>query len=447
MLRSIRFYLLFAFAMTVWLWSAWLLWQNDALSEEIVAGKVKIDSLQALKALPPLIAAPLAETLFLNSQRADADNALMITVAEEYQRRRPLDPRGWLWASEFHQRSGENVLAAENLKTAHLLSRTNSPLLMKVFNRYLALGMTAEAMPVARDLVFANPGSFRKIFYLLTRLNTDYAAVVGEVIPTAVPDAVGGRPDYDPGIYYQWALTDAIRAKNQDLANAVWQVVPEELRLNSNFGLAYLKYLVAQQNREAMRHVWLGLTGSPVNINQIAEANFETAINAVSPCWDARKADGAAWSLDSNAFEGEHSLMVEFNGDQNINYYHLSCFVPIESGKSYKLTGMWAGKGISTLSGPFVDVYAPGVKGFYKRSEPMIGTWPWTVFDFDFTVPEDVEIIELRIRRWKTDLLDSKISGRVWFDNFDLVQLSPETGKVSSAPAVTFSLAAAQRKI
>jgi len=38
----------------------------------------------------------------------------------------------------------------------------------------------------------------------------------------------------------------------------------------------------------------------------------------------------------------------------------------------------------------------------------------------DFDVPEDINFVEIRVRRRATDLLDSKISGTVWFDSFKL---------------------------
>ena len=432
MTRSANFYVLFILAMTVWLWGAWLIWENDSLAQQIIIGGQTIDSLQALESIPPLLTAPLRQVLLLNSRKVDTDNMLMTAVARKYQHRRPLDPQGWLWASEFYQRNDENEMAAENLVTAHLLSRTNSPLLMKVFNRYLALGLNKQAMPVARDLVFADPGKFRKIFYLLTRLNADYATVVREVIPNSVPT----HRTFEADIYYSWALTDAVRAENQGLAKAVWAAVPSELKLNADFGLSYLKFLVSLQNRQEASAVWQDLTGSPLSVNQITQSGFETPLNDVSPCWESRKSSGASAALDDNAFEGQYSLMVEFNGEENINYSHLSCLVLVEPGKSYRMTGMWSGKGISTLSGPFIDVYAPGIKRFYKRSESMLGTWPWRGLELDFTVPADAEIIALRIRRQKTDLLDSKISGRVWFDSLKLLALEPETNHQSLEQAV-----------
>jgi hypothetical protein len=402
----------------VWLWVAWLIWQNDTLSERITAGDLEIDGPQALLSLPPLVTGPLRQVLFQGSQTVDADNAFLATVADEYIRRRPLNSDGWLLASQFRQRNHETELAAAYLGTAHLLSRTNSPILMKVFNRYLALGLIDQAMPVAKDLVFAKPDSFRKLFYLLTRLNTDYPAVVEQVIPSKVPT----HREYQPAIYYSWALNDAVRAKNDKLAEAVWAATPAPLKLDSAFGLNYLNYLVSLQDWQKVQPVWQGLTGETIEFGQVARADFELPLDANSPCWQAKETAGASWALDDYAYQGKQSLKVEFDGEENPYYAHLSCFVPVQPGATYTLTGRWAGEGISTLSGPFLDVYAPGVKGFYKRNQAMLGNWPWAEFEVGFTVPEGAEVISVRVRRNKTDAFDSKISGRVWFDDFELVE-------------------------
>ena len=278
-------------------------------------------------------------------------------------------------------------------------------------------------MGVAHSLVQANPKEFRKIFYLLTRLNSNYAEVVSSVIPSNVPS----HHDYPKDLYYKWALNDALRAKNLALADAVWNAIPSELKHNSDYGLTYLQFLAKLQQREKIMFVWEELVGNEVVIGQIYDPSFERRNSPQSPCWNRREVKGAEWSLVNESFKGPLSLLINFSGEENVLYAHVSCMVLVEPGRSYTLKGMWSGKGISTLSGIFLDITSPGVRSFYKRSDVKLGDWEWSRFTVNFNVPDNVHALIIRVRRKKTDLLDNKISGKVWFDQFELIQNNTKT--------------------
>jgi len=402
------------------LWVAWLLWQNEMLAASAEPGKYDIGSLQSLDSIPSLASKPLREVLTRNINNQEIDKALLLEVASKYRQRRPLDHQGWLWASELSQSSGNSAAAADYFSVAHSLSRNSSSMLMKVFNRYLELGLVDEAMLVAHDLVFAQPNKFRSLFYLLSRLSDNYPALVEKMIPSNVP-AYG---NYAPDQYYSWAIDDAIKAKNQELAHAIWVAIPAKFKRNSKYGLNYLNYLVSLQHWADVAPVWLEHVGNSIDAGEILTSDFESTINKNSPCWQSTNMPGVTWSIDSNSFTGKGGLMLEFDGNENVNYNHLFCHVAVESNQTYRLSGMWAGTGISTLSGPFVDVFFATDKGVNVRGEQMLGNWPWLKFGVNFTVPDNIEIITIRIRRIKTDLIDSKISGRVWFDDFKLEKLA-----------------------
>ena len=402
------------------LWASWLLWQDYALAQRIIDGELDLREPGELEALPPFVLEPLRRTLFDASRRAD-NHPRTLEIAQEYIERRPLDAEGWLWASQFALRQGDEILAAEYLGIAHQLSRRYHPMLRRVFNRYLETGLTDQAVSVAHDLALANPSSFRNSFYILSRLTNDYDDLVSRLIPENVPTF----REFPEDMYYRRALDDARRLKNTALAEAVWSAMPGSLKAGSRSGLSLLNYLASQQNGDLAYQVWQDLTVGVLEVGSVENAGFEGEFDENIPCWQTRDAAGAKWSIDSNAYEGEQSLLVEFTGDENTNYHHLSCLVFVEPGKQYELTGMWAGRDISTLSGPYVEVHAPGVRGS-SRIEAKIGTWPWMSWSLVFDVPDNVSIMNIRIRRARTDYLDSKIAGRVWFDDFNLKQLAEE---------------------
>lgn len=399
------------------LWAAWLLWQDEALTKRIAEGGLTINTPEELSNLPPLVSKPLRQTLLMAPINLTNDIAIASEIAQEYRQRRPLDSQGWLSSSELSQAEDDSDKTAEFLSVAHSLSRNHITTLVKVFNRYLELGLIDQAIPVARDLVYAQPDRFRNVFYLLSQLTSDYRTLAREAIPPNVPD----NRNYSADLYYSWALSDAIRAENTVLAQAVWDAMPEPLQLNSRQGLHYLNYLVRQKSWQETENVWQDLLGEGSVEGEILYADFELPMSENSPCWQTMPTPlGVAWSVDSNAYSGDASLMVEFDGTENVGFYHLVCLVPVKPNYSYRLTGMWKGDEISTLSGPYVDVFLGSHNKLVQRSEPMVNSWPWMKFEITFDVPDDTKIASIRIRRTKSNLIDSKISGRVWFDDLKL---------------------------
>jgi len=402
------------------LWSAWLIWQNDSIADSIRKQQFVIDSSKSLKSLPPFVTEPLRQTLYDASIRVGDNNEFMTQVANEYIKRRPLDAQGWLWASLFYQRSGDFKSASQYLSIAHQLSFKNTPQLSNVFNRYLEMGLIEQALPVARDLSFAQPAQFRKTFYLMTRLNNDYQEVVDQVIPRTVPKVRPGRAEYKPYLYYNWAMNDAVRAKNSSLAKVVWGAIPRELKSNSSYGSVYVNYLIRLQDFEALKPVWRDHTGDELIQGVLPKQIFDSDQFDEPLCWRIIPIKNESATMSSLPALEDDGLRLEFAGEDNVHYFHTTCTFAVESNRDYSLSGRWMGDDITTLSGPYVEIYAPAVKGFSKRIKPMIGSWPWSDFELNFKVPEGVELLTIRIRRNKTSYLDSKIAGHVSFKNFKL---------------------------
>jgi len=379
--------------------AAWVAWQSESLAHRIDAGQFEVSLTQDIQDLPRIGYAPLKALLTRGVSQASVDHQLMMELASLYSQRRPLDPKGWLWGSLFLQRAGDLQGAQRYLYSAEQLSSRTASTLTKVFNRYLELGMVESAMPVARTLVESHPARFRRIFYLLTRLNSDYESVVKTVIPTASPSSNRFTKDY----YYRFALTDAIRAENSALARAVWDRTPDEMRRSSQHGLRYLNLLASEQNFEQLAKAWFDYTGRELVLNEVFESSFSGELADFSPCWwnGAPDGDAAKWSIDGARGSDQKSLLLEFTGEDNVQFSHLRCIVAVEPGLDYRFAGRWRGKDITTLSGPFVDMITPGVQSIYRRSEALIGSWPWQEFELKFTVPDNVKLVQFRIRRAK----------------------------------------------
>jgi len=233
------------------------------------------------------------------------------------------------------------------------------------------------------------------------------------------------RKSYDKSIYYRWALNDAIRANDFELASAVWDVSPDELRIFSDFGLRYLTFLsrsqkLKQYQKVASEHIGEDVIPGVVPKQRYGEDN--------SLCWKITPINNHA-AVASSGSDGDDSfIQVKFLGDENLNYQHVSCSIIVLPGRHYILKGAWRGEGITTLSGPFIDLHVPARGRVSERTDSKEGSWAWENFEIPFNSKLGEEILVVRIRRNKTDYLDSKISGLIQVKNLQLIDIGPLEG-------------------
>jgi len=413
MLRNILLRLLLLSGFLGFIFSSWLLWLNDSFNVEINNNFSEnyIDDGSKIKNYSFLFPSPIKNFLKQAIKDPNSDVEFSLKLLDLYLKENPLDASMWVIGSQLYQRKGNLDAASKTLTVAYNLSRTNTPILFKIFNRYLELGLIEAALPVAHDIVLAKPSEFRRIFYLMSRLIDDYSLVVSHVIPK---EDGGFKKQFSYDQYFYWALSDAIRAKNNTLASVVWNEIPVEFKGGGKFGLIYINFLVKRQEIGLLKDVWSDVVGAEIRLSQVLNSGSSN----YSPCWHIRENDGVNVNLDN--IHDELLMKVDFMGEKNVDYSHLSCLVHVLPGRTYRLSGEFKGEDITTLSGPYIDVVFPGVKSSYFRSDVKVGTWPWTDFGLTFNVPEGVHFAKVRVRRKKTRLLNSKIAGSVWFKGIEV---------------------------
>jgi Flp pilus assembly protein TadD len=113
----------------------------------------------------------------------------------------------------------------------------------------------------------------------------------------------------------------------------------------------------------------------------------------------------------TTAKDGFASFLVTFSGKENLDYYHLWHYLPVQKGGSYNLQFWMKTEAISTNEGVFVEVDG-------QRSEPQVGNTYWKQFTIPFTASEDM--VRAHLRRVPTKKFDNLLSGKVWLDAFTL---------------------------
>ena len=207
----------------------------------------------------------------------------------------------------------------------------------------------------------------------------------------------------------------AVRTKKLTTANYLWPTV-DQSDPEANQVLPYINQLIYHSKEIATAaRIWKKYY--PSN-NLIYNNNFsEPPVNSGFG-WRFGKIKGVE-IIPTNSTDNS-VVHLKFNGTLNINYYHIRQFIPLTSEHSYELSGRMRSRGITTEQKPFVEVIGllcsmPGAK-----TEMMQADQEWTPFSLVFSVPEQCEAVQVRVRRSPSKNIDNLIKGDFWLSNFSL---------------------------
>jgi hypothetical protein len=114
--------------------------------------------------------------------------------------------------------------------------------------------------------------------------------------------------------------------------------------------------------------------------------------------------------------------LIQFSGKQNVFYQNFYQLVKVSPGHSYHLRAFLKTEGITTDSGPRLEVYdAYNTAVLDELSDNLTGsTDGWTPVLMDFVTGPKTELIVVRLVRFPSKKLDNLIAGKVWLDDVQL---------------------------
>lgn len=418
--KSILFFVGVLFS-AVWLFLAYTFWVDSFWSPQDNNAEANHDGFSQ-KTVPALISEPLIN--FLNHQEGfiiDSNKPQNAALSKLYSHRRPLDPRGWYWQSMFSEGIDEDY-SEHSLLTAVALSKNKVSWLKNYFSEYINRGRLIEAAKIAQLIVEGRPSEFDRYFYFLVRLLDDSEMLVNFIPQKSPKDFGHDESRYDDTYYFRRAIRMAIRLDDPDLASKVWRRMPKVPQTLDGFVDSYIAYLAKTQDWQGLKRIVDDMYGVSIVDGEVHNGDFAANIKESTHCWYVKPNDFVKVGVEEK--DNDAKLLVEFLGESNISYASAMCFLGVRSGKKYRLSANWQGSKITTFSGPFLEISRPGER--YKRLasiKPRSGSWDEIDFSLDFDVPEDTHVITIKIRRNRTSMLDNKITGKVWFDDFRLEQI------------------------
>jgi hypothetical protein len=147
--------------------------------------------------------------------------------------------------------------------------------------------------------------------------------------------------------------------------------------------------------------------------------------------WRLRPIEGAEMDWDEQyAHSGRRSLRLDFDGSANVDFQNVWQYVAVQPSTRYRFSAYFRAEDVSTDSGMRFEIRDLSRPGNPSRFTPnIVGTQPWAGADADFATGPDTKLLQIVLRRARSEKLGNKIRGTVWVDDVALVSMA------SSSPA------------
>ena len=329
----------------------------------------------------------------------------------------PQDAQFWADLGDGYDWAGRSHEALDAFEHARRLFPNSPEINWRLANFYVRAGKIPEAIQTLRMVLLEDGTVARKVFTLATNATRDREAIL-EMLPPQAP------------VFFDYIN---FRIEKGDIAGAeeVWaRVLQRNLPFELREAFPYFDALIQHRELGQLSETWSALAQRfPSQIqrlllssNLITNGSFEFDILNGGFDWRVMPTDGAVVGLDSvGAFEGSRALRITFDGSRNIEYGHVFQYVPVQANTRYRFSGHMRVQGITTDSGPKLqvcDAYNPG--HLFVSTENLVGTSGWSEQQAEFTTSADTHLLLVRAIRPVSNKLDNQIAGTVWIDSVRL---------------------------
>jgi hypothetical protein len=338
----------------------------------------------------------------------------------------PYDPQAWLELGGALEFQGKTTEAENCLRRADSLAPNLPVYQWAIGNFFLLHGNTREAFQHFRVVLKGTKEYNEMLYDTAWKASGDARTILEQLIP----DSPGPEFDY---------LAYLIRHQRLPALHDLWQRImlsPEPFP--PAWASGYIDQLIASGRPEEADQVWTdlitkGLIKAPergAEHNLLINGNFEEEVLNMGFGWRILPVEGVYAGVDPTTYHSPgHSLSVEFPGNQNVGYAHVLESVLVEPNRTYQLQGFMKTEGITTDSGPRLqvrDYYSPAALD--KASEGLTGSSVgWVPVTLEFTTGPKTRLIVVSLTRFPSQKINNMIKGKVWIDDLVLSGVSAPT--------------------
>ncbi len=387
------------------------------------AEKATMEDIQRAIQLDPDNAAyhlQLGSVYEYSASRAEPERAL-----QEFRRAAELDPYNpavWINLGGAAEFSGNIAAAEKYLRQADTLAPRLPLYQWRIGNFFLLHGDNSQAFAHFKMVLAGTREYDNAVFSTAWKASGNADEILQQLIPADLP----AESSY---------LNYLIGKKQFVDTQGVWKRI---LMTSGPFPLEqafiYIDNLIFNRLPDSAFEVWQDLQKKGVvrfaaaqsKQDLITNGGFEDDILNRGFAWRISPVDDVYAGLDNSSYHSaSHALMVQFPGKQNLTYREAYQYVKVEPDKNYRLQGFIKTEGITTDSGPRVEVrdaYDPRLLDEYSESVTGTSTG-WESVLLDFKTGPSTDLIVVSLTRLPSQKLDNQIAGKVWLDDLSLTPL------------------------
>jgi hypothetical protein len=331
----------------------------------------------------------------------------------------PWSYRYWFEMSQIMAGVNDLPAASASLRLALSLNRSYTPLYWYAGNYFIRTGDPASAARCFRRALTGDPSLIRPVLAICWRLYPDRGALIRDIVP--------------PVAGLQFGLLNwCIQQNDPVTAGLCWQGIlnlPEAFEPSAAF--PYINYLIQQGEYSSAHGVWrqslarFGEESARPADDRMYNGDFERTRWNGGFDWVAH---GTAHTrfVDSRRgrFRGVHSLMIDFDGSENVAGPVLSQYVYVERPGNYRFRYAIRTDPLPSDQGVYFEIVAmpprPGSEPL-ARGEKHLAEESWRLCNMFLEVPTAGTLLQVRLRRDRSVKFDNLLRGRVWLDAVELV--------------------------
>lgn len=392
------------------LWVAWCWERSSRLSQQLEGARLTPGNSEAWNRIGE------EEEANFDSQPEEA-----ITPLERAVNANPLSAREWMDLAQAYEASGKIAKAKAAYQRAQLDYPISADVAWKYGNFLLRQGQTHGGLTQVHQSLLVDNRLIPLAISRVWRSDPDIKAMLYEVLP-----------ENETSWFY---ALDFFSAQHENgPALEVWQdimALAKTTPINIRAAFPFLQELITQDKTSEAQHIWeeaIAAARCPKTVeadhSQIWNGGFEDPILNGGLDWRIEGAPGTYISIDSNIYHsGKKSLRLDFTGGFNLDFLAVHEIVPVEPGTTYRFEYFIRTQDISTDSGIRFEILDLNDNEVNLTTPDLTGTNQWTLMQTKVVTGRATHFLDVRVRRFPSQLFDNKLSGTAWIDD---VSLTPE---------------------
>lgn len=314
-------------------------------------------------------------------------------------------PYAWMEMATELEVDGEPALGEYCAGRAEELGPWVGPLQLRALNFYMGRNEKAAILRTGMRLLAISRNYDSYVF----KYYREAGAGLEEVLRRGIPE--------DAGAGAAW-LSYVIGEGGKEEPAAVWAWMEGKGLVSREASSIYTNVLMRWGRVDEAGRTWeryLGRGARREAGNRIFNPKFQRPFVPGPFDWQVGECAGV-----TIGFEEGGDLRVEFLGERNVDFRHVTQLMPVSGGR-WRLRARVKAEGLTTNEGLILRVRdAEAAQRFSFESEQLSGTTGWRDWAFELDVPAATRLLEVGVARRASAKLDNKIHGVAWVSDLKL---------------------------